>query len=83
MEKYSQTQDAHAHANRQTDVYNPQELPKSVDLSHHLSDLAKARQPSPLKTLFKYLGQPNMLALAGGEPPRTVYSNSRVVVYRH
>ncbi|PVF95527.1 PLP-dependent transferase [Serendipita vermifera] len=45
-----------------------EKLPKSIDLSHHLSDLAKARGISPLKGLFRYLGRPGMLALAGGLP---------------
>ncbi|KAG8997539.1 hypothetical protein FRB90_012488 [Tulasnella sp. 427] len=38
------------------------------DLSHHLSDLAKNRQPSPLKQLAKYLMKPGILSLAGGMP---------------
>ena len=40
--------------------------PKSIDLSHHLSDVAKARRPSPLKTLAKYLYNPGLIPLAGG-----------------
>lgn len=46
--------------------YNLLDLPHSIDLSHHLSDLAKARAVSPLKGLWKYYGRPGMLALAGG-----------------
>lgn len=42
------------------------DLPKSIDLSHHLSDLAKARAVSPLKGFFKYYGRPGILALGGG-----------------
>ncbi|KAJ7095348.1 pyridoxal phosphate-dependent transferase [Mycena belliarum] len=42
--------------------------PEAIDLSHHLSDLAKARQTSPLKGLQKYLGKPGLLMLAGGLP---------------
>ncbi|EPQ59207.1 PLP-dependent transferase [Gloeophyllum trabeum ATCC 11539] len=42
--------------------------PNAVDLSRHLSDMAKARQTSPLKGLAKYMGRPNMIALAGGMP---------------
>ncbi|KAG2348855.1 PLP-dependent transferase [Suillus weaverae] len=41
---------------------------KSVDLSHHLSELSKARPTSPLKGLMKYFAQPGILALAGGLP---------------
>jgi aromatic amino acid aminotransferase I / 2-aminoadipate transaminase len=39
---------------------------KAIDLSHHLSNLAVRRQVSPLKGLAKYMGNPNMIALAGG-----------------
>ncbi|KAG8956190.1 hypothetical protein FRC04_004266 [Tulasnella sp. 424] len=38
------------------------------DLSHHLSDLAKNRKPSPLKQLAKYMMKPGVLSLAGGMP---------------
>jgi len=41
---------------------------KAVDLSHHLSELSKARQPSPLKSLGKYAGKPGLITLAGGMP---------------
>jgi aromatic amino acid aminotransferase I len=44
-----------------------EKLPKSIDLSHHFSDLAKRRLPSPLKTFYKYYGKPGLLALAGGQ----------------
>ncbi|GAA5913791.1 hypothetical protein JCM6882_007700 [Rhodosporidiobolus microsporus] len=43
--------------------------PDSIDLSHHLSDLAKARLTSPLKGLYKYFNRPGMLMFAGGLPP--------------
>jgi len=39
---------------------------KSIDLSHHLSELSKARAVSPLKGLMKYFAQPGILSLAGG-----------------
>ncbi|TCD67496.1 hypothetical protein EIP91_012301 [Steccherinum ochraceum] len=41
---------------------------KAVDLSHHLSDMAKARLPSPLKSLGKYMNKPGLISLAGGMP---------------
>lgn len=41
---------------------------KSIDLSHHLSELSKARATSPLKGLMKYFSQPGILALGGGLP---------------
>ncbi|KAJ7781266.1 pyridoxal phosphate-dependent transferase [Mycena metata] len=42
--------------------------PEAIDLSHHLSDLAKARHLSPLKGLQKYWGRPGIISLAGGLP---------------
>jgi aromatic amino acid aminotransferase I len=39
---------------------------KALDHSHHLSELAVRRGVSPLKGLFKYVGKPGMLILAGG-----------------
>ncbi|KAG1874474.1 pyridoxal phosphate-dependent transferase [Suillus subalutaceus] len=41
---------------------------KSIDLSHHLSELSKARTISPLKGVMKYFAQPGILSLAGGLP---------------
>ncbi|KAF8520678.1 pyridoxal phosphate-dependent transferase [Gautieria morchelliformis] len=41
---------------------------KAIDLSHHLSELSKARKPSPLKSLQKYVGRPGLISLAGGTP---------------
>jgi len=38
------------------------------DLSHLLSEEAKSRQPSPLKTAFKYYADPNVVFLGGGLP---------------
>lgn len=43
-----------------------QAMNKAIDLSHHLSDLAKARQVSPLKGLQKYF-KPDAIQFAGGE----------------
>lgn len=39
--------------------------PAAKDLSHHLSQLARHRRPSPLKELFKYI-HPGILSFAGG-----------------
>jgi hypothetical protein len=40
----------------------------AIDLSHHLSDLAKARAVSPLKGMFKYIEKnPDIISVAGGE----------------
>ncbi|KAJ7129722.1 PLP-dependent transferase [Mycena epipterygia] len=42
--------------------------PEAIDLSHHLSDLSRARHTSPLKGLQKYWGKPGLISLAGGLP---------------
>ncbi|TDL29994.1 PLP-dependent transferase [Rickenella mellea] len=44
------------------------EPPKAVDLSHHLSEVSKARSLSPLKGYQKYFNRPGMIMLAGGLP---------------
>lgn len=44
------------------------DLPKAIDLSHHISELAKARRLSPLKTFSKYMGRNGLISLAGGLP---------------
>ncbi|CAL1700165.1 unnamed protein product [Somion occarium] len=41
---------------------------KAIDLSHHLSDLSRARGTSPLKGLIKYVTKPGTISLAGGMP---------------
>ncbi|GAA5893063.1 hypothetical protein JCM5296_003062 [Sporobolomyces johnsonii] len=44
-------------------------LPEAIDLSHHLSLLARSRVQSPLKGMYKYFARPGILMLAGGLPP--------------
>ncbi|GAA5940792.1 hypothetical protein JCM1841_004720 [Sporobolomyces salmonicolor] len=44
-------------------------LPEAIDLSHHLSLLARSRVQSPLKGMYKYFSRPGILMLAGGLPP--------------
>ncbi|KAL4247015.1 Class-I pyridoxal-phosphate-dependent aminotransferase-like protein [Abortiporus biennis] len=41
---------------------------KAIDLSHHLSDLSRAREVSPLKGLARYFGKPGVISLSGGMP---------------
>jgi len=43
-----------------------EERPKSIDLSHHLSDVAEARNQSPLKDLAKWMDIPGLVPLGGG-----------------
>ncbi|KAJ7700049.1 pyridoxal phosphate-dependent transferase [Mycena rosella] len=52
--------------------------PEALDLSHHLSDLAKARQTSPLKGLFRYWGKPGLISLAGGLPSPAYFPYSDI-----
>ena len=42
---------------------------KAIDLSHHLSDVSRARGLSPLKGLARYFDRPGLISLAGGEHP--------------
>ncbi|KAH7887779.1 pyridoxal phosphate-dependent transferase [Phlebopus sp. FC_14] len=50
------------------------------DLSHHLSDLSKARETSPLKGLQKFFSQPGILSLAGGLPSPAYFPLSDISV---
>jgi hypothetical protein len=38
----------------------------SANLSHHLNAYSKARHPSPLKDIIKFMGYDGMVSLAGG-----------------
>lgn len=46
---------------------------KSVDLSHHLSLVARSRMPSPLKDILTYMHRPGMISLAGGLPHPSLF----------
>lgn len=37
-----------------------------VDLSHHINARSKARHPSPLKEIIKFMGHDGMISFAGG-----------------
>ncbi|ESK97603.1 aromatic amino acid aminotransferase [Moniliophthora roreri MCA 2997] len=50
----------------------------AIDLSHHLSAIARARVTSPLKGLAKYLGKPGVISLAGGLPNEAYFPLSSV-----
>lgn len=43
-----------------------QKIQKAIDLSHHLSDVSRARNVSPLKGLARFFGRPGLISLAGG-----------------
>ncbi|KIK93495.1 hypothetical protein PAXRUDRAFT_144943 [Paxillus rubicundulus Ve08.2h10] len=58
----------------------PEKPPKPVDLSHHLSELSKARGISPLKGLQKYFGRPGLITLAGGFPSPAYFPLADITV---
>ncbi|KAI8237563.1 Aromatic amino acid aminotransferase [Colletotrichum sp. SAR 10_86] len=41
-------------------------VPSNVDLSHHINAKSKARHPSPLKDIIKFMGYDGMISFAGG-----------------
>jgi len=48
-------------------MYSEKRVPQdAIDLSHHLSTVARNRAVSPLKGLMKYWGMPGIISLAGG-----------------
>ncbi|KAH7930638.1 PLP-dependent transferase [Leucogyrophana mollusca] len=49
------------------------DLPDAIDLSHHLSVVARARRVSPLKSLQKYFGKSGIIQLGGGLPNPTYF----------
>ncbi|KAL4911473.1 hypothetical protein BDW74DRAFT_172932 [Aspergillus multicolor] len=44
-----------------------------ADLSHHINRKSKARHPSPLKDIIKFMGQDGMISLAGGLPHPSLF----------
>ncbi|CBF74591.1 hypothetical protein AN4156.2 [Aspergillus nidulans FGSC A4] len=44
-----------------------------VDLSHHINRKSKARHPSPLKDIIRFMSQDTMISLAGGLPHPTLF----------
>lgn len=51
------------------------------DLSHLLSDQSKGRQPSPLKSAFKYYGKDDIVFLGGGLPMADYFPWEKIVAY--
>ncbi|KAF9259481.1 PLP-dependent transferase [Marasmius fiardii PR-910] len=51
---------------------------EAIDLSHHLSHSARARDASPLKSFMKYLGKPGIISLAGGLPDENYFPLSSI-----
>ncbi|ANZ76325.1 BA75_04174T0 [Komagataella pastoris] len=50
------------------------------DLTHFLSEESKRREPSPLKTAFKYFGQPDLIFLGGGLPLSDYFPFNKITV---
>jgi aromatic amino acid aminotransferase I len=50
------------------------ERPIALDLSHHLSDIARARVSSPLKVFQRYWSKPGVISLAGGQCAFTIHA---------
>ncbi|KAK6390365.1 hypothetical protein LTR65_005740 [Meristemomyces frigidus] len=48
-----------------------------VDLSHHINAKSKARHPSPLKDIIRFMGQEGMISLAGGLPHPSLFPLER------
>ncbi|KAK1224386.1 hypothetical protein PQX77_012682 [Marasmius sp. AFHP31] len=57
---------------------SPEKRMEALDLSHHLSDVARQRNPSPLKFLMKYMGRPGIISLVGGLPNENYFPVSSV-----
>ncbi|KAK0453901.1 pyridoxal phosphate-dependent transferase [Armillaria borealis] len=55
-----------------------EKVPEAIDLSHHLSEVSKARAISPLKGLQKYMTKPGLITMAGGTPSPEYFPFSTV-----
>lgn len=47
--------------------------PSPKDMSHHYSDVTKARTPSKMKEFYKYFQIPGIGQLAGGQSAYPIY----------
>ncbi|CDK28168.1 unnamed protein product [Kuraishia capsulata CBS 1993] len=56
-------------------------MTKALDFSKFLSEEAKRREPSPLKSAFKYFSDPNIVFLGGGLPLPDYFPFEKVVAY--
>ncbi|KAF5625800.1 Aromatic amino acid aminotransferase [Fusarium sp. NRRL 25303] len=48
-----------------------------IDLSHHINAKSKARHPSPLKDIIRFMGRDGMISLAGGLPHPSLFPVER------
>lgn len=49
-----------------TQSQSTNELPTAVDFSHHINLRSRARHPSPLKDIIRFMAVEDMVSLAGG-----------------
>ncbi|EXL99707.1 pyridoxal phosphate-dependent transferase [Fusarium oxysporum II5] len=56
---------------------NHKHLP--IDLSHHINVKSKARHPSPLKDIIRFMGKKGMISLAGGLPHPSLFPVERAI----
>ncbi|KAF5971492.1 Aromatic amino acid aminotransferase C56E4.03 [Fusarium bulbicola] len=50
-----------------------------IDLSHHINEKSKARHPSPLKDIIRFMGKDGMISLAGGLPHPSLFPVQRAI----
>ncbi|KAF5237889.1 hypothetical protein FANTH_10603 [Fusarium anthophilum] len=50
-----------------------------IDLSHHINVKSKARHPSPLKDIIRFMGKDGMISLAGGLPHPSLFPVQRAI----
>ncbi|KAL4955705.1 pyridoxal phosphate-dependent transferase [Aspergillus filifer] len=50
-----------------------QEASSTMDFTHHINRKSKARHPSPLKDIIKFMGVDGMISLAGGLPHPSLF----------
>ncbi|OJJ76707.1 hypothetical protein ASPBRDRAFT_118009 [Aspergillus brasiliensis CBS 101740] len=55
-------------------------LPTAVDLGHHINSRSRARHPSPLKDIIRFMAVDDMVSLAGGLPHPSFFPFHTVTV---
>ncbi|KAM6516792.1 hypothetical protein FSOLCH5_007734 [Fusarium solani] len=54
--------------------------PGTIDLSHHINARSKARHPSPLKDILRFMAYKDMISLSGGLPHPSLFPIHRLSV---
>ncbi|GLA86098.1 hypothetical protein AtubIFM56815_010348 [Aspergillus tubingensis] len=63
-----------------TQSQSTNELPTAVDFSHHINLRSRARHPSPLKDIIRFMAVEDMVSLAGGLPHPSFFPFHTVTV---